>query len=568
MKPVFGFFLIAFVAATTLFSAPAAHARVAFESPPTISRNPNDRVPLAAVLRFDVDEPVTTRVEFWTRGESMRTLAFDAGRSPATGLPIVGLRADREYYFRVTIENGAGTRRTWRQNLRYTTPPLPSDSQEWPTIEVTRAADGVEPGVRIVSVRRRTPGRPHLITRQERAFTEDWGLLLGLDDDGEVVWYYSSPSRIAGVAPLSNGNIFFHMEDFHSVEIDVLGNVVREFYPEHRPEGPIPDATAIRGIHTLHHQPHETDRGTFLAFSANPRRVENYYTSETATNAPTQTQTVMGDTVIEFDTDGNVLWSWNSFDHLDVFRIGFDTVGPYWWVRGFRGALDWTHGNGVTDNPHTNSVVFSLKHQDAIFSVDRTTGAIRWILGEHSDWSPALQARLLRPIGELRWPYHAHNPTVTSRGTFLLYDNGQWGARPFTNVAPLTANEAFSRAVEFEVDEQNMTVREVWSSSASRTSDTCHAPGMGDARELPQTGNIFVVDAVCMDDSVPLTYDAQDFSIRHISETYQYGRVREYAYATRTPVWEARLSDPYQVLNWQIYGGFHTASMYDIAAAH
>jgi len=564
---LFSQFLGALLTLGCALSAPDAYARPGFGSAPTVSQNPNDRVPLAAVLRFEAPEPVTTHVQVSTIGESDRVIVFDATRPPAAGLPIVGLRADREYQFRVAIENSEGERRTWRRELRYRTPPLPSDSQEWPTIEVTRAAEGVEPGIRIVSVRRRTPGRPHLITRQERAFTENWGLLLGLDDDGEVVWYYSSPSRIAGVAPLSNGNIFFHMEDFHSVEIDLLGNVVREFFPEHRPEGPIPNATAIRGIHTLHHQPHETERGTFLAFSANPRRVENYYTSETDISAPRRTQTVMGDTVIEFDADGRVVWSWNAFDYLDVFRIGFDTVGPYWWVRGFPGALDWTHGNGVIDDPRNNSVVFSLKHQDAIISVDRSTGQIRWILGDPSDWPASLQSRLLRPVGPLRWPYHAHNPTITSRGTYLLYDNGQWGARPFTNVRPLTANEAFSRAVEFEVDEQNMTVREVWSSATNRTSDTCHAPGMGDARELPRTGNIFVVDAVCMDDSVPLTYDSQDFSRRHISETYQFGRVREYSYDTSRPLWEARLRDRYEILNWQIYGGFHTPSMYEIGTA-
>ena len=63
-------------------------------------------------------------------------------------------------------------------------------------------------------------------------------MLLALDARGDVIWYYNSDFRTAGIARLSNGNILMHRTDFSTVEIDLLGNVVRQFYAEERPYAP------------------------------------------------------------------------------------------------------------------------------------------------------------------------------------------------------------------------------------------------------------------------------------------------------------------------------------------
>ena len=390
-------------------------------------------------------------------------------------------------------------------------------------------------------------------------------MLLGLDEEGEVVWYYQSEVRIGGVEPLSNGNILFHLADFSTVEIDPLGNEVSRYYAENRPFGKDRGGIPIKGIATLHHQPHETTRGTFLSFSANPRTIENYYTDQFDKNAPRATKQVIGDTVIEFDRNGEIVWEWNAFDYLDVFRVGYDFPDPYWWVRGFPGSMDWTHGNGVTEDPRDDSVIFYLKHQDAAIKVDRKTKEIKWIFGEPTDWPEHLQSKLLRKTGDFKWPYHAHNPRLTEKGTLILYENGQWGARPFTGQQPLKPNEAFSRGAEYEIDETNMTVREIWTSAEKKSPDTCHAPGMGDARRMSLTGNILVVDPVCIDESEPLTYTQKDFSKRHVSEVNHKARIREYTHEKKPKVlWEVMIGDPLEVLNWQVYGGFRTRSMYEL----
>lgn len=541
-----------------------AMAAPAFLEAPVVVQNPNPRVPLAAILSFKADEAISTRIELAT-DERKWSIEFPSSASPSEGLPLLGLRPDTEHSITVSITDADGETTTAASSLTYRTPALPADSREWPAINVNAAkTEKLEPGVTIISVRRRTPGRAFLQTRQERAFTENWGLLLGLDESGDVVWYYQSDVRIGGVEPLHNGNILFHLSDFSTVEIDPLGNEVSRFYAEKRPFAKGHGGIPIKGIETLHHQPHETSRGTFLSFSANQRTIENYYTNQFDPE-PRATRQVMGDTIIEFDRKGEILWEWNAFDYLDVFRVGYDFPDPYWWVRGFPGAMDWTHGNGVTEDPRDGDIVFYLKHQDAVFKVDKETKEIKWIFGEPTDWPDHLKSKVLRKVGDFEWPYHAHNPRLTSEGTLILYENGQWGARPFTGEKPLEPNEAFSRGAEYKIDEKAMTVREIWTSAKSKTPDTCHAGGMGDAHLLPKTRNILIVDPVCMDESEPLTYQQKDFSKRHISEVNHKARIREYTRQKNPKVlWEVVLSDPEEVLNWQVYGGFRTPSLYEI----
>jgi arylsulfate sulfotransferase len=254
------------------------------------------------------------------------------------------------------------------------------------------------------------------------------------------------------------------------------------------------------------------------------------------------------------------VWSWDAFDHLDPFRIGYQTIDAYWHTRGFPDSADWTHGNGVVYDAAGDAVVFSLKHQDAVLKVDRATGRIRWILGEPTDWGP-LADRVLRPVGEpFRWPYHGHNPRLTRHGTIVMYDNGSWGARPFR--APVPPEQVQSRAVEFEVDERAMTVRQVWSSEDPRRPAGCHSPGMGDAHRLPVTDNMLVVYSICMLRRPGMTLSEYEKDKLAESQAPYEAFVREYTRSTPPQiVFEARIRDPNDVMQWEVYGGFRTPDL-------
>ena len=55
------------------------------------------------------------------------------------------------------------------------------------------------------------------------------GLLVAVDAEGNVVWYHEAPSPIGDARMLDNGDILYEYNDMGAREIDVLGNVVREW---------------------------------------------------------------------------------------------------------------------------------------------------------------------------------------------------------------------------------------------------------------------------------------------------------------------------------------------------
>jgi len=532
-----------------------------FLSAPEIRQNPNPRVPLAAVLTYDAGSSTTTKIEV-SGGEDKWIIELDD--DPTQGLPIVGLKPATAYRFVVTAIRENGDTLT-APPLSYETPALPPGLGDFPPLDVkTTKPSEMEPGVTFLSIRRRVPGRPHWLTPAQRRYSAGWGIIVALDPYGDVIWYYEADRRVAGIDRLRNGNLLFHQTDARSLEVDILGNTVTEWYAADRPFDPPenPDAVPIRNAQTIHHQPLETPMGTFLSFSANARLIEDYYTSEYDPEAPRADALVMGDDIIEFDGEGNELWRWSTWDHLDPFRIGYELTEAYWHVRGFPDHLDWTHGNGLEYDPRDDSIIINLRHQDALIKIDRKSGEIVWILGEHTDWSEELQKKLLTPVGEpFRWIYHAHNPRLTDSGTILLFDNGKFQARPFRPYAE--PEDTYSRTVEFEVDEEAMTVRQVWASHDEVTPDNCYSFAMGDAHWLPKTDNYLVVDSICDYREKGLTQNEFDYSKRHIVDVVSWARVREYGSRDADDVvFEVEVRDKTEILQWQIFGGFRTPSMY------
>jgi arylsulfate sulfotransferase len=532
----------------------------AFTCFPSISRNPNSRVPLAAVLSFTADMEVQTTVEV-SDGEREWEINFDDSYKPQDGLPILGMRPDRHHIFRVSIQDNFGNFNRAPEALEFKTPSLPLGPREWPPIRVNVSKPGqMEPGVTLMNIRRRVPGRMMLITKAQRAFMTNWSLLVALDAEGEVVWYYQANSRLAGFDSLRNGHLFYLTTDFRAVEIDMLGNKVAEWYAAKRPQGPAEDAVPV-DVQTIHHQPHELPWGNFLVMTAYSKEIEDFYTSETDPEAPRRKAKVMGDDIVEFSRDGSIVWHWNSFDHLDPHRIGYMALNPYWKVRGFPGHEGWTHGNGLCYDEQDDAVLMSLRKQCAFVKVDRKTGEIRWILGDHHGWPDRLKDKLLKPIGKLRWPYYGHNPRVTTAGTVLLWDNGILRALPFDGKPKLPPHKTYSRAVEYAIDEGTMNIREVWASEDSSSSDLSHSNAMGDVHWMPQTDNVLVFYGACAARRDDMSYDLKD--IRYLLEFPMWTRVREFAH-TNPPeiVFEAVIADPDEILSWECFGGLRVSSLY------
>ncbi len=530
---------------------------LAFTQLPTVIQNPNPTVPLAAVVQFTANHHVRTTVELWD-GDRRWAIKFD--QNPAEGLPIVGMRANRRHELILAIEDVDGNVIQAPETLTYTTPPLPTDDLKFPPIRVmVSKPEQMEPGLTLTSVRRRRFGQLTDLTNEERNFLLFFGLLVALDAAGEVVWYHQMDICFSDFAQLRNGNIMYLTLDHHIIEIDLLGNEVTSWRSAGSPFPARADHVIDIDTLSFHHFIDELPNGNIIAFSTMSKVIDDYWSSEEDPDAPRKRKKIMGDEIVEFQRDGTVVWRWRAFDWLDPYRLGYEALYIYWLMHGFADFVDWTHGNGLWLDESDDSLIISLRHQDALFKIDRKTGEIKWILGEPTDWSEDLQKKLFQPENGMRWPYHTHAPSITPRGTILLFDNGNYRARPFA--PPFPPNQSYSRAVEYAIDTDEMTIRQVWESDTAE-GDAMVTYAMGDADWLPKTGNVLVTYGFCY----PKNNITDEMDWITMNDMVYQTRIREVAY-TNPPevVWEIRMDEEGEenpTHSWQTYGSDRIASLY------
>ena len=310
-----------------------------FTTPVKIEQNPNPSVPLAGVVSFATDEPVETSIQV-SDGQNEWILEYDQTQEPKQGLPVIGMRANRFHKISVVVRDLAGNETKAQSALTFTTPPLPVNTDKFPPLDVTvQKTEEMEQGITLLSVRRRKAYKEDLRGDPTvTAFNQKFGMLLAVDHQGEPIWYYQQDSRISDFEVLDNGNIVYLTQDYRAIEIDWLGNTVKTWYAQGRPKGST-EGISIKS-ETLHHDIYDLPNNNLAVLGTQQRTIENYYTSETDPHAPRKTQQVLGDKILEFTRDGEIVWEWNTFDHLDVFHIGYETFGGYWERRGFPGVLD------------------------------------------------------------------------------------------------------------------------------------------------------------------------------------------------------------------------------------
>ena len=477
--------LCLFVALGVAIAVVSSGCRV---SPPEIQNmkldlGPSATVPLAAEVTFRTDRPTTVTLEF---DDGQLSWAVDIGEAAKLShvVPILGLRPDRTHMVRVVVSDENG-RTSTSEILNITTDPLPGD---FPPIDVRVSEPArMEPGVTMFEpVYRSTDG-------EERADH----LLVAVDESGEVVWSYRAERPVSDARRLQNGNLLYRTGRAGPLyEIDMLGNTVSEWHTNRTPEDHVGRDSIHVDTDTLHHETFETRSGNIVAISTELRTYENYPSSDSIVDAPKAISDVLGDVLVEFSRQGDVLREVRLLDLLDPYRIGYNSLdwGAAWRMlfaqeEEVRPRRDWAHANAVVLDAGERYAIVSLRHQDAVVKIDWQEEELVWILGSHDGWAPEWQAYLLQPKGVLLWPYHQHAPMITPDGTVLLFDNGNYRVRPFDE--PMPPSESFSRAVEYLIDEDTMEVSEVWSYGGPGD-ESFFARFLGDADWMPQTGNVLI----------------------------------------------------------------------------
>jgi arylsulfate sulfotransferase len=161
------------------------------------------------------------------------------------------------------------------------------------------------------------------------------------------------------------------------------------------------------------------------------------------------TTTVLGDAIIDLDTNLNPVWLWNTFDHLDVNRHPLSFP-------------DWTHSNAVLYSATDGNLLLSMRHQNWIIKIDyangKGAGDILWRLGEGGDFI------LQGGIDPTDWFYAQHGPSFTTQSTagsfgLAVFDNGDDRIYPTGETCASTGAPTcpYSTAQVLTIDETNKT---------------------------------------------------------------------------------------------------------------
>lgn len=262
------------------------------------------------------------------------------------------------------------------------------------------------------------------------------------------------------------------------------------------------------------------------------------------------------DMLYEYDMLGNELNSWSiaGFEHHHETRIkpngnlllavnndAFDTLEDYiieitpsgaivneWDLRQIldmdRNLLipdpvDWVHVNAIWYDETDDALIISGQRQ-GIFKVSANNELI-WILAPHLGWGQAgingdgfnTANYLLTAIDgngvpydnevqlgniaadDFDWPFGQHAPLIMDNGDILLYDNGL--NRHFIQQQP-----TYSRAVQYRVDEENMTVRQIWQYGKERGTEI-QSWVVSDVDVLPND-NILMTNGILFFDGGPV----------------------------------------------------------------
>ncbi len=163
------------------------------------------------------------------------------------------------------------------------------------------------------------------------------GLLMEIDWDGNIVWQLEQPAQHHDTCLLPNGNIL------------VLNNEI----------APPEVAAKVQG------------------------------------GMPGQSEDTWSDWVAEVTREGEVVWEWHAWEHLDPeidIMNACDT------------REEWTHGNSVEQMPDGN-ILISFRNINTVAIIERSTGDVIWRLGP-----PVLAQQ--------------HHPSCLDNGNILIFDNG------------------------------------------------------------------------------------------------------------------------------------------------
>jgi hypothetical protein len=200
---------------------------------------------------------------------------------------------------------------------------------------------------------------------------------------------------------------------------------------------------------------------------------------------------VTGLIIQEVDPQRNVVFQWRSWDHFQITDA--DSVNLS------LGVIDYCHGNAL-EIDYDRNIILSSRNMSEITKISRSTGNIIWRLGGKNNQFTFIN-------DPIKFSYQ-HAIRRTAAGTYTLFDNGNFHV------------PKFSRAVEYRINEANMTCELIWE---YRRDPVIYSFAMGYAERLPN-GNTSVSWGFSNTTYTEVTQageTAYEFSLGNLSYSYR-----------------------------------------------
>lgn len=170
--------------------------------------------------------------------------------------------------------------------------------------------------------------------------------------------------------------------------------------------------------------------------------------------------TVVGCVIQHISEEQNLLFQWNSWDHMEITDC--DTL----FVDLTEQTIDYVHANSLSFD-YDENILLSSRHLNEITKIDVNTGDILWRWGGQNN-------QFTYPVSDVFFGQHTIRYNKGSN-TYTLFDNGNWH------------NPPLSRGLEFELD-QNQLI-------ASLVNTYTHSPGiftsaMGGMQRIGDVGTL------------------------------------------------------------------------------
>ncbi|MGL5353339.1 MAG: aryl-sulfate sulfotransferase, partial [Clostridium sp.] len=375
---------------------------------PYINLNPFGVCPLSALIKFSTKEYAAVTILV---GKDIKKYYNEFKLEHE--IPLIGLFADSNNKIEIICAYKDGTEEKYTHNIL--TEPLPS---EYPKLNlVERNKEEMSQGMISMSL-----GKSEGVRTTKHLYSI-------IDENAKVRWLYNGVACHV-FSKLKNGNLIVDAPISSGIcgaytaagfiEMDFLGRIINFFE--------IPNG--------LHHDVIELPNNNFLAI--------------------TQRENTKQDLLVEIDRGTKkVIKEWDFREILDFERqTVIDKISV-------NHPLDWLHLNSMVYEEKSNCIIASSRNQSTVVKFNKDTSQIKWIFAPPYNWKEEFKKYLLKPIGEnFEWTWSQHTPVINEEGNLLIFDNGNFRSYDIQNA--VLAHNNYSRGVEYKIDEENMTVEQIW----------------------------------------------------------------------------------------------------------